>query len=205
MIKRIQTDYQKHIASITHTGKKVSLKTRKKQRKSRLRFISKNPVLSKEYSSRAAIKLKGKKHTHKVILAQKKRWENIGYKNKQLKKMFKSFHTKKPNQLENKLIKIIKKNNIPFKFVGNRKLWLYGYNPDFIGINNKLIIEVYGNYWHNRIDWKKRDEKRINILNQNGYKTLIFWESEITGFKRDAPTMNELEIVNKINLFINNP
>jgi len=99
-----------------------------------------------------------------------------------------------PNKLEKALNKLLKKL-LPneYKFVGNFKFWIDGFCPDFVNINGqKKIIELYGDYWHNREDAKKRDRRRIKAYKQYGYQTLIVWEHEFKNIK---------QIKNKILLF----
>ncbi len=71
------------------------------------------------------------------------------------------------------------------------------YFPDFVDEKNKLIIEVYGDFWHANPEIYKADdliyksknikatdiwdknERRINTLKKYGYKILILWEKDI--------------------------
>jgi len=76
-------------------------------------------------------------------------------------------------------------------FVGDGKIKIDNKYPDFININGKkLIIELYGDYWH------KNDDPldRIKTFKPYGYNTLVIWESELK---------NDLDnIKNKIKEFI---
>jgi G:T-mismatch repair DNA endonuclease (very short patch repair protein) len=83
---------------------------------------------------------------------------------------------KTPNKPEKKLLKLLPKS---FKYVGNGKVIIKGFNPDFIDIKNKKIIELFGDYWHNLKNWKQRDNKKINIYKNLGYKVLVIWEKEL--------------------------
>ena len=87
----------------------------------------------------------------------------------------------KPNKPEKAIRKVLNKV-LPkeYRYVGNGKVILDGFNPDFINCNGqKKIIEMYGDYWHNRPDWSKRDIRRIRAYKKLGYKTLIIWEHEL--------------------------
>lgn len=101
----------------------------------------------------------------------------------------------KPNKPENILIKIIKKNDFPFNYVGDDKIWFKGdtqsFNPDFLSKNPKHIIELFGDYWHK--DTQKDDAERLATYSKYGYKTLVIWEHELK---------NPIEVVNKIRNFI---
>jgi G:T-mismatch repair DNA endonuclease (very short patch repair protein) len=69
--------------------------------------------------------------------------------------------------------------NKQYRFVGNGKYWITNFNPDFVDIKNKRIIEMFGDYWHNREEIIKRDKIRIKTYQKYGYSTLIIWEHEL--------------------------
>jgi len=53
----------------------------------------------------------------------------------------------KPNNLESKVIELIKKYNLPYKYVGDGKFWVGkpAMNPDFVHNNGKkVVLEVLG-------------------------------------------------------------
>jgi len=112
-------------------------------------------------------------------------------------KIIKSLHAS-PNKPERKLIEIIQKNMLPFKFVGNGEVMLGGYNPDFINVNgNKQIIEVFGRYWHQErkeVPYTQTVKGRTKIFAQYGFSTLILWDDEINTLPEDV-------IVKKITSF----
>jgi len=59
------------------------------------------------------------------------------------------------------------------------------YVVDFF-IEPDIVIEVFGDYWHGDERLKsggeeKKDKHKISMLEENGYKVMIFWESEISG------------------------
>jgi len=83
-------------------------------------------------------------------------------------------------QPEIKLQKLLKRLfHKKYKFVGNGIYWITNFNPDFVNIKNKKIIELYGDYWHNRQDIKEKDKLRIPTYKKYGYKILIVWEHEL--------------------------
>jgi len=79
---------------------------------------------------------------------------------------------------------ILKNLKLNFRYVGDGKEWVGGFNPDFINKRNKLIIEVFGNYWHNRTEAKKKDKGRVAAYLRNGYKLLIIWDYELKNIKK---------------------
>jgi len=102
-----------------------------------------------------------------------------------------------PNKPETILINLIEKHNLPFNYVGDKKIWFKGenhsFNPDFLSKNPRHIIEVFGDYWHNLPKTKIMDKERLETYSKYGYKTLIVWEHELT---------NPNQIINKINKFM---
>lgn len=125
--------------------------------------------------------------------AEKFKWQNPVYREKQIKAIFagQNLSPNKPEKLLTKLLnKILSKT---YKFVGNGKIFIAGFVPDFINCNGqKKIIELYGDYWHNREDTKIRDKKRIKTYTKYGYKTLIIWEHELKNLDK---------VTNKIKAF----
>lgn len=78
-------------------------------------------------------------------------------------------------------------NEYKLNVLGNY-LILGGKVPDFVSLNNKKLIEFYGDYWHrndNEID-------RINFFEKYGYQTLVVWENELK---------NLITLQNKITIF----
>ena len=76
------------------------------------------------------------------------------------------------------------KNDLPFKFVGDGALWLGNANPDFVHNTKKIVVEVFGYYWHgplvNRnVRYTGTVEGRTKQLAAEGYKTIILWELDL--------------------------
>ena len=94
-----------------------------------------------------------------------------------------------PNKPEKILISVLPKQ---FKYVGNGKIMIGRYNPDFIDIKNKLIIELFGDYWHNLPNYKKRDKRRLITYKKLGYRTLVIWEHELRDINNILLKVNKL-------------
>ncbi len=110
--------------------------------------------------------------------ARIKSWKEEEYRNKTIKAML-SGNLIKPNKPETLLTKLFKELKLHYTFVGDGKIILAGFCPDFINKKEKKIIELYGDYWHNLSDYKKRDKRRLKTYKKLGYKTLIIWEHEL--------------------------
>jgi len=133
----------------------------------------------------------GKHQTEKVkkFLGKisKERWQNKEYKEKVFKKIFKSLNIQ-PNKPEKILIMLFKKHNLPFKYVGDGKVWIDGRNPDFISNDSKKIIEMHGRAYHDpthrfgkslKIPYGRTKQGTIKHYNKNGYPCLVIWDDEL--------------------------
>ena len=116
---------------------------------------------------------------NKSITYAAKRCTSCSMKEKIKNNIFK--HNRKPNKPENKLIKLL--NTVlpkEYKYVGDGKIRIDTFNPDFINCNGqKKIIELYGDYWHNKPDELERNKRRIKVYKKYGYETLVIWEKEL--------------------------
>ncbi len=83
-----------------------------------------------------------------------------------------------------------------YKFVGNGKIIIDRFNPDFINVNGqKKIIELYGDYWHKRPEVIKRDKKRIRIYKKYGYNTLVIWERELKDLEKVIAKVSKFQLI----------
>lgn len=87
-----------------------------------------------------------------------------------------------PTTLELKMIGIIEKLNLPYKFVGNGKFFIENKCPDFINCNGeKVAIEVFYKGHKEEFrggleEWKKQRQK---LFAKYGWKLLFFDETQI--------------------------
>ena len=105
---------------------------------------------------------------------------------------------KKPNNKEKIVIDLIKKNNLPYKYVGNGEIIIGSKNPDFIHKEDNKIIEVFSEYWHSDKKvrcYEETEEGRIKFFKKHGFDTLIILENELKELDK---------VLEKINLFEGN-
>ena len=143
------------------------------------------------HSSRKTEFKKGQKPTNGFTSKKlKQMWNDSKYREKTLKAIHEGRKLKPniPEKFINRLLnKLLPKE---YKFVGDGKVILGGFNPDFINVNGqKKIIEMYGCYWHKCPKCKfgnKRllDVRRLKTYKKYGYKTLIIWQHELKDLNR---------------------
>jgi len=123
---------------------------------------------------------KGKKlsNTHKENL----RLAHLGKKQSK-EHIRKRLRRRDKSSLEIAFENIIKKLNLPFKFVGNGDFILENKCPDFININGeKIAIEVFYRDHKNKTrenGLEKWKEERLKIFNDNGWELIFFNETEV--------------------------
>lgn len=93
--------------------------------------------------------------------------------------------SRRPTDLEAKLISIIDKNQLPYKYTGDGSFIVGGKNPDFVNTNSaKVAVDIFGDYWHE----PNEVEERQAIFASYGWSLFIMWES-------DLKTLGENDIV----------
>jgi len=139
-----------------------------------------------EWKREASIRAKQFRHTDasKEILREKQKalWQDPVYKDRAVK-ILREAQQKRPTQGELALIDLFNRYNLPYKYVGDGAVVIYGLNPDFINYNGqKKIIEFFGSYWHNDRDdlpYERTEEGRKEVFAQLGYQTLVIWDHEL--------------------------
>lgn len=108
----------------------------------------------------------------------KKWWKDKDRRNNYLQRLR---SVSKPNKAERRLEEIIKKNDFPFKYVGDGSLMIDGLNPDFVINSGDKIIEFFGRYWHSENKRRKYggENERREFFNERGYGLLVIWENEL--------------------------
>ncbi|HDZ13975.1 hypothetical protein LCGC14_0646700 [marine sediment metagenome] len=135
--------------------------------------------LSKEHRKKLSIAGKGRKHglfteahKRKISEAHKKLWQQPEYVKKKKKEW--GIKPTKPEMMLFDLLNELYPNE--WKYTGDFSFMINGKNPDFVNCNGKkLIIEMFGDYWHKGEDPKDR----AKVFEPFGYETLVIWEREL--------------------------
>jgi len=128
-----------------------------------------------EYSNRPEVKKKQKRLMDQL-------WQDPDYIQKQM-----NARGCRPNRPELQLQRVLDEL-FPdeWLYVGdgrNKQYILGGRVPDFVHRTRRLIIELFGDYWHSRefrgIPVKEHVRERTEHFAQHKYQTLIIWEHEL--------------------------
>lgn len=170
-----------------HYTKRVGFsdKHKKHLKEARVELMKNNPILLENMIAGGKEYHRNKTDYPSSWNKGMKPWEWMNISREEFHRIATSKRGTKPTSIERRVIQICKDRNLPYKYVGNFKVWIDGKNPDFINNNgeNKLI-ELFGNYWHS-----EDDEVSIpDHYGKYGFKTLVIWESELHKL-----TDNELE------------
>lgn len=89
---------------------------------------------------------------------------------------------KKPNIAESKFLDFCKRYSLPFRYVGGGSFFIGDLNPDFIDKENKIVVEIFGKYWHTLPNLKNYQnyDGRVEYLKKRGWFPLIFWEDRLS-------------------------
>jgi len=144
---------------------------------------------TRQRNSGASIKMwQNPEYRARQVQEMKERWANPEYANRVRPLIIKGNHSK-PNKPEQRLIDIVQKYNLPFKYTGDGSFLIHGYSPDFVNCNGeKVVIEVFGDYWHGERarTWKETELGRIMAFNSFGFRCIILWERELNTLTDDA-------------------
>jgi very-short-patch-repair endonuclease len=149
------------------------------------KIVDRNPMRNPIYARKMGDAKKGKPNPK-----MKEYWRL--HKDDQIRKMMAGAATRRPNKLEQKLIDIIEKNSLPFRYVGNWQVILGGKCPDFLNVKgDKQLIELFGNYWHT-VKARETIQERVERFREFGFDTLVIWQNEL---------LNEVEVADRIRSF----
>ena len=131
---------------------------------------SASECLRKRYASGEIVPWNKGKKGLQVAWNKGKPWsEEI--KTKILKSKFKT-----PSSFELKIIRLIEKHGLPYKYVGDGQVWINRKNPDFINTNGqKILIETYYSKYH----ITNYEESRIKTFSPYGFKVIFIDEMDL--------------------------
>lgn len=173
--KNIDRDDERQINAGIKSGKSRQDKKRDKNPKISQKLIGNKNFLNKKHKEDSKneiakkVKLNWKKdHAKQLTIEGRQIQRERALKNlKNSKNEFTSIELKFKSELE--------KRNIEFN---QQVIMLNKYRVDFL-IEDFIIVECDGNYWHNLPNIKEKDKIRDKIFTENGFVVFRFWEHEI--------------------------
>ena len=212
---QIRSEEAKHNISLGRKGKGIGKQCLQKT-KDKISMKLMGHIVTQEQRDKSSKIQRGRilsdEHKEKIRVASKRNWRDPIYRKKiteattkqwqdlvlaeiMITRSLEGNQRAHPNGPEKKVIEILKSISTNIKYVGDGKYWVLGTgkNPDFIDEDRKLIIEVFGCYWHcckkhfpdvvdrDLIIEKQynKDASRINKFKNLGYSVLIIWEHEL--------------------------
>jgi hypothetical protein len=108
----------------------------------------------------------------------KRLWQDPEYRERIVKNIMAKAKLK-PNGLEKAFCDLLQ-SYFPeeWRYVGDGKVFIVGFVPDFIHKEENWIIELNGDYWHSFPEAREKDERKKEAYERYGYKVLEVWESE---------------------------
>ncbi len=100
----------------------------------------------------------------------------------------KMLSSRRPTDLEAKLLAVIEKYHLPYKYTGDGSFLIGRLNPDFVNTNSeKIAIEVFGGHWHqDKTDSIRSEDGRRKILREYGWELVVIWGDELKSMLEEA-------------------
>jgi hypothetical protein len=135
----------------------------------------------------------------KIGLKAKQLWKNTEYIERVIRTSLNCLF-KRPTSLEIKMIELVQKHNLSFRYCGNGSEIIDGFNPDFIETTGRKLLIENANRFHHPGNYEKR---RYAIFAKLGFRTLfLWWEDFFTDkYGKKMKENWEQEVLDKIRLF----
>src|SRR6185437_17021334 len=106
----------------------------------------------------------------------KQLWQNPKTREAIIEKTSLAWNYDGPNKAELRLLAILEEM-FPgeWKYVGNGHMFIDGRVPDFFCKSKRMLIELFGDYWHRGKD----PQERIDHFAKYGFETMVIWEHEM--------------------------
>jgi len=146
---------------------------KRRTRSEAMRSLMNRPDIKKKFNLSRKIFWADKKNHQRMSEVQKNLPEAIKLKRLKKSRLYKKNHKTTPEKLVEKIVR-----EFGFDYVGNGKVFVKRFNPDFINKAANLIIEVFGDYWHRLPRYADLDKRRLKTYEENNFRCLVIWEYE---------------------------
>lgn len=90
--------------------------------------------------------------------------------------MRKILSNRRPTDIEQRIIDIIEKYSLPYRYTGNGTFKVDGKYPDFVNTNGeKIAIDIFGDRWHSPDEIPERKA----AFAEYGWRLIIIWGHEV--------------------------
>lgn len=84
--------------------------------------------------------------------------------------------SRRPTDIEQIIIGIIEKYNLPYRYTGDGTFLLGKFNPDFVNTNHaKIAVDIFGDRWHTEDEIAERKAS----FAEYGWELVILWGHEV--------------------------
>lgn len=156
---------------LAHLGKKASEETRKKMSISR-----KGKIFTEE-------------HKKNLSISRHNLYENP----ETMKKLLERF-TERPTCFEKKISDLCIENNLPFIYSGDGTFLIGHKNPDFINKDKKIAIEVYHDYFKEKVfgSCEEYEKQRSEYFNKYGWKVIFLRTEDVLSKNWEEICLNKI-------------
>lgn len=118
------------------------------------------------------------------------------YKDDDLIRAIMKGNSRRPTRPERKLIDIVKRNGLPYKYNGNSaKIVIGGKVPDFVHNTENVVVEVLGRIFHDPntpspFTIRNPPEELVEHYKKYGYKCINLWDDELGDENRVIKEVN---------------
>jgi len=102
-----------------------------------------------------------------------------------LAKIVKACHSR-PNRAEAEFQRVNLSRNLGFEFVGNGSFLVGTKNPDFVNVESKQIVEIFGRAFHDpetsfrqNIPYHQTEQGAVEYYARRGWNCLVLWEEDL--------------------------
>jgi len=135
-----------------------------------------------EFRKEMLLRIRNDEFRQKISEKCKLYWQDLSYREKVIRGVMNARKVR-PNGLEKNFCELLQGYFLgEWRYVGDGKVFIAGFVPDFIHREEDWIIELNGNYWHGFPDVQERDKRKKEAYEKAGYKVLEIWEGD---FKSD--------------------
>jgi len=129
----------------------------------------------------------------KMSKIQKELMKDPIHRDKVIKAVLKGL-MKRPTSYEKKISELCIENNLPFVYTGDGTFLIGHKNPDFVNQEGKIAIEVYHNYFKEKIygSCENYEKQRGEYFLKYGYRTIFIRTEEIENKNWEEICLNKI-------------